>query len=67
MLESLGRNSYDDAGATMISNVDAGGFCPNAWWDDVATSYCSGMTTKDIVVHEFTHALTSHTAGLIYS
>lgn len=67
LLSSQGRDSYDGFGATMVSNVGVSGFCPNAWWDDITTSYCSGMTTKDIVVHEFTHALTSYTADLIYS
>lgn len=67
MLTSLGRDSYDDAGATMISNINVSGSCPNAWWDEIATSYCAGMATRDIVVHEFTHALTTHTADLIYS
>lgn len=62
----FGRDSYDDASATLVSGVHRSSSCPNASWNGLRTSYCDGVVTDDIVAHEFGHALTQHTAGLIY-
>jgi Zn-dependent metalloprotease len=42
--------------------------CPNAQWTGSAhyTRFCPGMATDDVVAHEWTHAYTSATHGLIY-
>ena len=40
--------------------------CPNAYWDGQATKYCNGVTSDDVVAHEWTHAVTELTSDLIY-
>ncbi|GAB2916931.1 hypothetical protein GCM10022245_59210 [Streptomyces mayteni] len=65
--EHLGRDSFDDAGATLVSNVHAvppGG--PNAWWDGAEMSFTDGMVVADVTAHELTHAVTTSTADLVY-
>jgi bacillolysin len=69
-----GRNSYDDAGADMHVYAHCGTNWNNASWNGSFVkigdgdgvdkdSYCA----LDIVAHEWTHAVTEHTAGLIYN
>ena len=33
--------------------------CPNANWNGVTTNYCNGVTSDDVVAHEWGHAYTS--------
>jgi len=40
--------------------------CPNATWNGSSTNYCDGVATDDIVSHEWAHAYTETTHGLIY-
>ena len=40
--------------------------CPNANWNGVTTNYCNGVTSDDVVSHEWGHAYTEYTHGLIY-
>ena len=61
-----GRDSYDDAGAEMILVDNRPDRCPNASWNGTFTSYCPGVDSDDIVAHEWGHAYTEHTSGLIY-
>jgi Zn-dependent metalloprotease len=67
-----GRDSYDDAGATLKSTVH---FCPsaeecpyvNAFWNGSRMVYGEGFASADdVVAHELTHAVTSYTARLYY-
>jgi Zn-dependent metalloprotease len=63
----FGRDSYDGAGATMRTvNNDPRINCPNANWNGVTTNYCDGVTSDEVVAHEWTHAYTEYTHGLIY-
>lgn len=75
----FGRDSYNDSGATIIASVKFGkaGVCNsaafNAFWDGTQIVFGSGGSgynnfakAEDVVVHEFTHAVTEYTAGLIY-
>lgn len=69
-----GRNSYDNAGASINSYVHYSFNFVNAFWDGAAMTYGDGdgttynpLTSIDIIGHEITHAVTEHTAGLIYS
>ena len=63
----FGRDSYDAAGATMkIVNNDPRISCPNANWNGTTTNYCNGVTSDDVVAHEWGHAYTEYTHGLIY-
>lgn len=64
---AFGRDSYDAAGAHMRSvNNDPTISCPNANWNGVSTNYCNGVTSDDVVAHEWGHAYTQYTSDLIY-
>jgi Zn-dependent metalloprotease len=63
----FGRDSYDAAGHEMRSvNNDPRISCPNANWNGITTNYCNGVTSDDVVAHEWTHAYTQFTSNLIY-
>ncbi len=65
------RDSYDDNGASIFSFVHVGTNYFNAFWDGVAMSYGDGnsnpLTGFDICAHEIGHAVTTHTANLVYA
>lgn len=61
-----GRDSYDDQGSEMVLVDNRRDECPNASWMGTYTSYCPGVDSDDIVAHEWGHAYTEHTSGLIY-
>jgi Zn-dependent metalloprotease len=64
---TFGRDSYDAAGAEMQSvNNDPRINCPNANWNGATTNYCNGVTSDDVVAHEWGHAYTQYTHDLIY-
>jgi len=62
-----GRDSYDGAGAPMTAIVRFG-YALNAFWDSTfrVAAFGPGFATRDVVAHEWTHAVTQFTAGLIY-
>jgi Zn-dependent metalloprotease len=60
------RDSYDGLGAKRITVNNANIQCPNANWNGVSTNYCSGVTSDDVVAHEWGHAYTQFTWGGIY-
>ena len=61
-----GRDSYDGAGARMITVHNRSDRCPNASWNGEYASYCPGVYDDDTVAHEWSHAYTQYTSGLIY-
>ncbi|MFS3130496.1 M4 family metallopeptidase [Nocardioides sp. Bht2] len=64
---TFNRDSYDGEGARMNTvNNDPAIQCPNANWNGVTTNYCDGVTSDDVVAHEWGHAYTEYTHGLIY-
>jgi Zn-dependent metalloprotease len=64
---TFGRDSYDGAGAIMRTvNNDPAIECPNANWNGATTNYCDGVSSDDVVSHEWGHAYTEYTSGLIY-
>ena len=67
----FGRDSYDDStgplGGIMHGVFRRTQSCPNASWNGTFTSYCAGVTPDDVVAHEWTHAYTEYTHGLIYA
>jgi Zn-dependent metalloprotease len=63
---AFGRDSFDGNGATMDSIFNRGYSCPNASWNGTFISFCQGLTTDDVTAHEWTHAYTQYTHGLIY-
>ena len=59
--------SFDGLDATMNSVYDSDSInCPNAVESGGITSYCVGMVSDDVTAHEWTHAYTDWTHGLIY-
>ncbi|MBW3545166.1 MAG: M4 family metallopeptidase, partial [Bacteroidetes bacterium] len=74
--ETFDRNSFDNDGATVNLYVHFGNMYNNAFWDgenlvfgDGSNSYdgFTPLTSIDVVAHEFTHAVTTHSANLIYA
>ncbi len=63
----FGRDSYDGLGHTMHSVLLANQNCPNAYWNGVATNYCPDFDSDDVVSHEWGHAYTEYTHGLVYA
>ena len=64
---TFGYNSWDGNGGKMITvNNDPTISCPNANWNGFSTNYCTGVTGDDTVAHEWGHAYTESTSGLIY-
>jgi len=62
------RLSYDGADAVMGSIHDATGIsCPNANWNGYTTNFCQNVTSDDVVAHEWGHAYTERTSGLVYA
>jgi Zn-dependent metalloprotease len=72
--EVYGRDSYDDAGAPVLATVHYGRNYVNAFWDGSQLVFGDGDGTifgrftkaVDVLGHEFAHAVTEHTAGLVY-
>jgi Zn-dependent metalloprotease len=64
---AFGRDSFDGKGATMDSIFNRGNGCPNASWNGTYISFCAGTTTDDVTAHEWGHAYTQYTHGLIYA
>jgi Zn-dependent metalloprotease len=65
-LNAFGRDSIDGAGAIMDGLFNRGYSCPNASWNGQFVSFCNGLTADDVTGHEWGHAYTQYTDGLIY-
>ncbi|QRK12280.1 M4 family metallopeptidase [Archangium violaceum] len=70
----FGRDSYNNAGATLTSSVHYSKNYVNAYWDGTQMVYGDGdgsqssaLTVLDVVGHELTHAVTDYSSDLIYS
>lgn len=64
---TFGYDAWDGNGGKMITvNNDPRIECPNANWNGVTTNYCNDVTGDDTVAHEWGHAYTESTSGLIY-
>jgi hypothetical protein len=72
--QGLGRTSYDDAGAMVSITVHYGRDYDNAFWDGTQLVFGDGdgevferfTRPVDVLAHEFAHAVTEHTAELVY-
>lgn len=59
--------SWDGASGTMHGVWKTTSLvCPNASWNGTSTNYCDGVASDDVVGHEWAHAYTQQTHGLIY-
>jgi vibriolysin len=71
----FGRDSFDNAGAKLISSVHYSNNYVNAFWDGTQMVYGDGdnvtasnlANSMDVTAHELTHAVTERTSNLIYS
>lgn len=64
---TFGFDSWDGKGGAMRTvNNDGRIACPNANWNGTTTNYCDGVTSDDTVAHEWAHAYTETTNGLVY-
>ncbi len=74
LLAELGRNSFDDAGASMIVSVDYSAEGDNnAYWNgyqmviwSAGTGWRSLAGCPDVIAHEWGHAVTEYTSNMIY-
>ncbi|TQL67005.1 thermolysin metallopeptidase-like protein [Nocardioides albertanoniae] len=72
--EVYGRDSYDARGAEVVMTVHYEKDYANAFWDGTQLVFGDGdgeifqRFTKavDVIGHELSHAVTEHTAGLVY-
>ena len=72
----FGREGYDDgfidpATGELRLQVQKSVYlvneqCPNAYWNGDSTNYCPGFDADDVVSHEWSHAYTEYTHGLVY-
>ncbi|WP_452222423.1 M4 family metallopeptidase [Lacinutrix salivirga] len=63
---TFGYDSYNGSGAqmrTINNNPNVG----NASWNGVTTNYRDGTASDDVIAHEWGHAYTEYTSGLIYA
>ena len=73
--ELFGRNSFDNAGAKLISTVHHQVNYVNAFWNGTQMVYGDGngvdasnlADSLDVTAHELTHAVTDNESDLIYS
>lgn len=66
-MNTFEQDSYDGLGATMTTvNNDPRINCPNANWNGITTNYCNGVTSDDVVAHEWGHAYTEKSWDGIY-
>lgn len=73
----FGRDSYNNAGAQLISTVHYGSNLNNAYWsstnhqmmygDGDGVKFAPFSLALDVTAHELTHAVTDSTADLVYS
>lgn len=70
------RDSYNNAGAALISSVHYSTNYCNAYWDGTQMVYGDGNSgqgclplarAQDVTAHELTHAVTENESGLVYS
>ncbi len=67
----FGREGYDDGFVAPEMQRQESVYlvneqCPNAYWNSTSTNYCPGFDADDVVSHEWSHAYTEYTHGLIY-
>ena len=73
-LEKFGINSFDNNGAKIVSSVHVGSNYNNAYWNGSQFAFGDGdgyyfiplSGGIDVVAHEYTHAVTEHSADLVY-
>ena len=67
----FGREGYNDGAVPGTEQVQKSVYlvndqCPNAYWNGDSTNYCPAFDGDDVVSHEWSHAYTEYTHGLVY-
>lgn len=67
----FGREGYNDGAVPGTEQVQKSVYlvnenCPNAYWNGDSTNYCPAFDADDVVSHEWSHAYTEFTHGLVY-
>jgi len=67
----FGREGYNDGAVPGTEQVQKSVYlvndqCPNAYWNGDSTNYCPAFDGDDVVSHEWSHAYTEFTHGLVY-
>jgi len=60
------RDSWNGSGAAIRSTANFGQGYANAFWNGRQLVYGDGFATRDVVAHEFAHAVTQDEGGLVY-
>ncbi|KAB2958783.1 MAG: hypothetical protein F9K18_11885, partial [Thermoanaerobaculia bacterium] len=63
---ALGSDSYDGGGHVLDLSWNNATGCPNAYWNGRLASFCAGFAQHDVIAHEWAHAYTQFSHGLIY-
>ena len=58
-------NGFDAQMRTVNNNINLN--CPNASWNGATANFCNGTASDDVIGHEWSHAYTQYTSGLIYA
>jgi Zn-dependent metalloprotease len=65
---AFGYVSYNGADVSMRTiNNNSNISCPNANWNGITANFCNGTASDDVIAHEWGHAYTQYTSGLIYA
>ncbi|KFB02300.1 bacillolysin [Mangrovimonas yunxiaonensis] len=65
---AFGFASFNGNDGSMVTLNNSTNFnCPNARWNGSFVEYCDGTASDDVVAHEWGHAYTQYTSGLIYA
>ena len=72
-MTQFGRDSFDGVGATVMATGHYDQGLINAFWDGSQLAFGDGdgvqsapLVASDVVAHEFAHAVTERTSGLVY-
>lgn len=73
-LNLFGRDSFNNGGAIIRSSVHVGVNYVNAYWNTQQFAFGDGdgqqssnlANSLDVTAHEYTHAVTQYTSGLVY-
>ena len=73
-LSTFNRNSIDDNGVELNAYAHIGHASNRAFWDGNIFGFGDGdgikyssLASLDVIAHEYTHGITSHSANLIYN
>lgn len=67
-LDNSGRDFVVNTNVGLL-NFDTSSMCPNAFFDSGLTNeayFCLGLASGDVVGHELTHGVISHSSDLVY-